>query len=115
MWHPHEKADRAPLGRCCDVLVGNRPIEEERVNIGIFGAGNVGGVLGEGWARTGHRIAYGVPDLDDAKIHPVEAATGDIAEPDETKRMMDDDPGVKAGVFVYEVHACRSFPGDALP
>jgi hypothetical protein len=35
--------------------------------------------------------------------------------PDETKRIMDDDPGVKAGVFVYEVHACRSFPGDALP
>ena len=36
-------------------------------------------------------------------------------EPDETKRIMDDDPGVKAGVFVYEVHACRSFPGDVLP
>jgi hypothetical protein len=27
------------------------------------------------------------------------------------KRMMDEDPGVKAAVFVYEVHACRSFPG----
>ncbi len=29
--------------------------------------------------------------------------------------IMDNDPGVKAGVFVYEVHSCRSFPGDALP
>jgi len=34
---------------------------------------------------------------------------------DEVKRMMDEDPGVKAGVFVYEVHPCRSFPGDTLP
>ena len=33
----------------------------------------------------------------------------------ETKKMMDDDPGVKAGVFVYEVHPCRGFPGDSLP
>src|SRR5215472_870474 len=36
-------------------------------------------------------------------------------EPDDAKCIMDDDPGVKAGIFVYEVHACRSFPGDALP
>ncbi|SNS06824.1 hypothetical protein SAMN05216276_1003189 [Streptosporangium subroseum] len=34
---------------------------------------------------------------------------------DETIKIMDDDPGVKAGVFVYEVHPARSFPGDALP
>jgi hypothetical protein len=37
------------------------------------------------------------------------------ADPDETRRIMEDDPGVKAGVFVYEIHPCRSFPGDALP
>ncbi|GAA5199097.1 hypothetical protein GCM10023322_73910 [Rugosimonospora acidiphila] len=34
---------------------------------------------------------------------------------DETRKVMDDDPGVRAGVFVYEAHPCRSFPGDALP
>jgi hypothetical protein len=34
---------------------------------------------------------------------------------DETKKIMDDDPGVKAGVFTYEVHACRGFPGSSLP
>ena len=34
---------------------------------------------------------------------------------EETKKIMDEDPGVKAGVFVYEVHAGRSFPGDCLP
>jgi hypothetical protein len=34
---------------------------------------------------------------------------------EDTKRIMDDDPGVQADVFVYEVHSCRSFPGDSLP
>jgi len=34
---------------------------------------------------------------------------------DKTKEIMDEDPAVKAGVFVYEVHPCRSFPGDCLP
>lgn len=34
---------------------------------------------------------------------------------EEVKRIMDEDPGVKEGVFVYEIHACRSFPGDCLP
>jgi hypothetical protein len=33
----------------------------------------------------------------------------------ETAAIMDGDPGVRAGVFTYELHACRSFPGDALP
>jgi len=28
---------------------------------------------------------------------------------------MDDDPGVREGIFVYEIHPCRSFPGDCLP
>jgi hypothetical protein len=35
--------------------------------------------------------------------------------PDETREVMDEDPGVKAGVLVYEVHSTRSLPGDALP
>ena len=32
-----------------------------------------------------------------------------------TKKIMDDDPGVQAGIFTYEVHPCSSFPGDSLP
>ena len=28
---------------------------------------------------------------------------------------MDQDPAVKEGIFVYEAHPCRSFPGDCLP
>jgi len=38
-----------------------------------------------------------------------------VTGPDETRRIMDGDPGVQAGIFSYEVHPCRSFPGSALP
>jgi len=34
---------------------------------------------------------------------------------EETERIMDDDPAVKAGIFTYEIHPCRSFSGDTLP
>jgi hypothetical protein len=33
---------------------------------------------------------------------------------EETKKLMDEDPGIKAGLFTYELHACRGFPGSAL-
>ncbi len=33
---------------------------------------------------------------------------------DETQKIMKEDPGVNAGIFEYEVHATRSFAGDAL-
>ena len=33
----------------------------------------------------------------------------------EVKKIVDDDPGVKAQVFIYEAHESRSFPGDSLP
>ncbi len=33
----------------------------------------------------------------------------------EAKKIMDEDPGVLAGIFTYELHLCRSFPGDSLP
>ena len=33
---------------------------------------------------------------------------------DEAKKIMDDDPGVKAGIFQYEIYPCKGFPGDSL-
>jgi hypothetical protein len=33
---------------------------------------------------------------------------------EEAERIMSADPGVQAGVFVFEVHPARGFPGDAL-
>jgi hypothetical protein len=33
----------------------------------------------------------------------------------ETIAIMNEDPGVAAGVFICEAHPCLGFPGDALP
>ena len=37
------------------------------------------------------------------------------ATPEDAERIMALDPGVRAGVFTYEIHPTRSFPGSALP
>ena len=52
------------------------------------------------------------PVRDDSDVNGVGIFNASV---EETKKIMDDDPGVKAGVFVYEIHASRSFPGDSLP
>jgi 8-hydroxy-5-deazaflavin:NADPH oxidoreductase len=46
------------------------------MQVAILGAGNVGGTLGQGWARAGHIIAYGVPDPADPKYRRVAEAAG---------------------------------------
>ncbi len=37
------------------------------------------------------------------------------ANVERTREIMEDDPGVKAGIFTFEVHPCRGFPGSCLP
>ncbi len=37
------------------------------------------------------------------------------ASAEEVKKLMDEDPAVKEGIFTYELHAGRGFPGDMLP
>ncbi|MBJ7598591.1 MAG: hypothetical protein DLM67_12010 [Candidatus Nephthysia bennettiae] len=37
------------------------------------------------------------------------------ATPEDTDRIMSEDPGVQAGLFTYEIHPARSFPGSTLP
>ena len=37
------------------------------------------------------------------------------ASPEEVTAIMDDDPGVKAALFTYELHPVRGFPGSSLP
>lgn len=37
------------------------------------------------------------------------------AAEEKVKEIMNEDPGVKAGIFIYEIFTARSFPGDALP
>ncbi len=36
------------------------------------------------------------------------------ASVEQTRKIMDEDPAVKTGIFVYETHPTRSLPGDAL-
>lgn len=57
-------------------------------------------------------LAIVCPVRDGSNVNGIGIFTTSI---EETQKLMDEDPGVQAGVFVYEVHACRSFPGDSLP
>jgi hypothetical protein len=34
---------------------------------------------------------------------------------EEVKKIMDEDPAIKAEILIYEIHVCRGFPGDSLP
>jgi predicted dinucleotide-binding enzyme len=46
------------------------------MNIGIIGAGNVGGGLGKAWARHGHRVLFGVRDRDKDSVRALLAEAG---------------------------------------
>ncbi len=37
------------------------------------------------------------------------------ATPEEVDRILAADPGVQAGIFTYDIHPSRSFPGSTLP
>ena len=37
------------------------------------------------------------------------------ASPEDVAQIMDGDPGVRAGIFSYEIHPVRGFPGSRLP
>lgn len=62
--------------------------------------------------RAAGLLAVVCPVPDDSDVCGIGIFT---PPPDEVARLMDDDPGVKAGIFTYHVHPCRSFPGDGLP
>ena len=51
------------------------------------------------------------PITDDTPLCGVGIFTG---TPDEIRHVMDEDPGVQAGVFTYQLHPARSFPGESL-
>ena len=57
-------------------------------------------------------LAIVLPVTDDSDLCGVGVFTGTV---DDTVAVMNEDPGVQAGVFTFEVHPCRGFPGDALP
>ena len=62
--------------------------------------------------------------LQAAGIMPIVCLVGDEqisgigifnTDADEAQAIMAEDPGVRAGIFTFEIHGCRGFPGDALP
>ncbi len=57
-------------------------------------------------------LAVVLPVADDTDL----AGIGIFATtPDDARAIMDDDPGVRAGIFRYETHPVRGFPGASLP
>ncbi len=52
------------------------------------------------------------PVADGSEVSGIGIFNADAAR---TKEIMDEDPGVKEGIFTYEIHPCRGFPGDCLP
>ena len=48
------------------------------MKIGIVGAGNIGGSLGKLWAAKGHKIVFGVRDVNSAKTQKALAEIGDV-------------------------------------
>jgi hypothetical protein len=57
-------------------------------------------------------LAIVCPVTDDSEWRGVGIFDGTV---EEVAAVMEDDPGVQTGVFEYEVHPVRSFPGDCLP
>jgi len=54
-------------------------------------------------------------------VCPVERDESDVTgicifttDAKDTRRIMDGDPAVRAGIFAYEIHSIAGFPGDAL-
>jgi hypothetical protein len=62
--------------------------------------------------RRSGQLAIICPITDDSERCGIGLFSTDV---ETTEQLMADDPGVKSGLFVYEVHRCLSFPGDALP
>ena len=57
-------------------------------------------------------LAIVCPIKDESNIHGVGIFNAMV---EEVKEIMEGDPAVRTGIFVYEIHETRSFPGDSLP
>jgi hypothetical protein len=57
-------------------------------------------------------LAVVLPVADDTSLAGIGVFA---AAPDDVRTIMDDDPGVRAGIFTYDVHPVRGFPGATLP
>ncbi|GAA1263267.1 hypothetical protein Psi02_58940 [Planotetraspora silvatica] len=62
--------------------------------------------------RADGLLSVVLPVMDDSELCGVGIFNGSV---EDVRALMDEDPGVRAGVFTYEVHPARGFPGDGLP
>jgi hypothetical protein len=62
--------------------------------------------------RDAGMLAVAFTVLDGSEVWAVRAFTGTV---DDTTAIMNDDPGVAAGIFTFEVHPCRGFAGNRPP
>ncbi len=62
--------------------------------------------------REEGKLSIVCPMTDDGEIRGIGIFS---TSPAETAEILEGDPGVRAEIFTYEVHPCRSFPGDSLP
>jgi hypothetical protein len=62
--------------------------------------------------RAQGKLAIVCPIRDESDVCGIGIFNADV---EETQQIMDGDPAVRAGIFVYDVHRCSSFPGDTLP
>ena len=62
--------------------------------------------------RAEGKLSIVCPVSDDSELYGMGVFNTSL---EEAKHIMDEDPGVLAGIFVYKQHPCHSFPGDSLP
>jgi hypothetical protein len=62
--------------------------------------------------RAAGLLSIVCPVPDNSDLSGIGIFNVDLAQ---LREIMDGDPGVQGGVFTYELHPCRSFPGDRLP
>ncbi len=62
--------------------------------------------------RAAGLLSIVCPVRDDSDLAGIGIFNADL---EQTTEILDGDPGVQAGIFTYEAHLCRGFPGDSLP
>ncbi|MGA2874360.1 MAG: hypothetical protein ABSE82_02365 [Nitrososphaerales archaeon] len=61
--------------------------------------------------RRDGRLCIVCPATDEGNVSGLYIFNTDV---DETRKIMDEDPAVRSGIFRYDIHSVRSFPGDSL-
>ncbi len=57
-------------------------------------------------------LAIVCPVTDDSDVAGIGIFNASV---EHTQKIMEEDPAIQTGILTYELHTCRSFPGDSLP